>query len=219
MTGQQHQPLLFFVAAPAVFVFIFCTRHGILYDCAIIYRVPRRLERALWLLTYWEWSTSLFWTRINDRRHTNCLRWVSERIVLHHSLYTFLSSWQHPRKSLFRTTRRCMERERAEGSIATGFREFCVVSGTVWIYVASWWPCRWYPKVPTALLKTLGQNVVKKNQICDQNHIFAQIISRVYPIQLETAVIIRFISVCAGPIFYVNTPFLITNGPGPWQAA
>ena len=65
MTGQQHQPLLFFVTAPAVFVFIFCTRHGILYGCAIIYRVPRRLERALWLLTYLEWDPrAFFWLEL-----------------------------------------------------------------------------------------------------------------------------------------------------------
>ena len=84
---------------------------------------------------------------------------------MHHSLSACLLSWQPSRKSLTLTTRRCMERERAEKSIATGrFMLFPVLYG----YVASgwWWPCRWYPKVPTAVLNTLGENLaIIKNLI------------------------------------------------------
>ena len=94
----------------------------------------------------------------------NCLQPVLERIVLHHILFTFLSSCHNIRRS------HCFEPRDGVWNEKEQTNRLQQVSGTFMLcpvlcgHVASWWPCRCYPKVPTVVLNTLGQNLLKKKK-------------------------------------------------------
>ena len=86
---------------------------------------------------------------------------VSRGVVLHHSLRTFLSSWQRPGKSMFRNARRCMKRETAHQSIAIIFSWFRADSCSVCSFCSV--------GASTRALNTLGAdsvtNIWAKNDI------------------------------------------------------
>ena len=90
------------------------------------------------------------------------------------------------------------------------------------LFVASWWPCCWYPTRLMAILNTLGENLaIIKQSITNlgalpiplldsmtKPRFLPRIFCRVYAIHSDTAVIIRIISIRVFVDFSVNTPFV-----------
>ena len=125
--SQQHQPLGSFVIAPIEFIVFLSKLFHILEGCAVFYCGLRKQERALKLLTHSEWSRAFLHSCSPWKTHngnTRCLQYIWQRVAIYGSLFTYLSSWQHSRKSMFRTMRRYIEKKEQTNRLQHVSRSF-----------------------------------------------------------------------------------------------